>query len=368
MLRSGAFSPTFASACLIVVLSPGLAGAQSQLSLGHVNVPVERVTCPPGVGPGSSCYGSTVSCPNTLDIGFTYAVVNPHGADGTVVFFNGGDGTTMGFATYVAAYTSPPQNFQTVQVAWASPWEDTGNGIGTSLKDAACRPATLMDWLLNQKNVYKGGGMCAQGASGGSAAVVYSLVQYGASRYLNHVALMSGPVMSDLSIGCNPRSPEVTVCPGSQCLTGGEGGWPDSPIYVGGDEDLISTWSAASGENACVAGNRIAEAQYDAWKTMSIVDGLTGRQDDSTFSYPHTSIAGWLCSKPPGCGSSSCQNNTAAQGQFFYENVTTPVSVYRVDACEGPEGVGEGTVPELGQQTGVQAIASDMIAHCTANQ
>jgi hypothetical protein len=42
--------------------------------------------------------------------------------------------------------------------------------------------------------------------------------------------------------------------------------------------------------------------------------------------------------------------------------------VYRVDACQGTEGVGEGTVPELAHETGLQAIASDMIAHCTANR
>ena len=350
---------------LVVVSFGGWAHAQSNsLPLGQVKLPVVRVSCPLGFNEGTACYSSTLSCPDTLDIGFTYGVVNPGGKDGTIVLFNGGDGTVVGFAQEVAEYTPPAHDFQTVQVMWSTAWEATEDGTGTSLKAAACRPATLTDWLLNQKNVYAGGGMCAQGSSAGSAAVAYSLAEYGASRYLDHVDLESGPVMSDISVGCNPQSPEMTVCPGDSCLTGGKGGWSDSPLYVGGDQNIISTWSGASGANACLAGNRIPQQQYDAWKQMSIVDGLTGRDADSTFAYPQTSVTGWLCGKPPGCNSALCQNNSAAEGQLFYENVTTPISVYRVDNCEGSEGVEQGTVPQLNDEAGIDAIIADMVDNC----
>ena len=361
---------TLAAIALAMILTSGGAQAQSkQLPLGQVNLPVKSVSCPTGYDEGTACYSSTVTCPNTVDIGFTYGVVNPGGTQGTVVFFNGDNGTTVGFKQYVNAYTPPENNFQTVQVIWQTAWEDTANGSGVSLKDAACRPATLLNWLLNEKNVYSGGGMCAQGASGGSAAVAYSLAEYGSHAYLNHVILESGPVMSDVSIGCNPSSRPITVCPGKECLTGGEGSWPDSPLYVDGAQTSISTWSDATGPNACVAGgNKIMETQYDAWKAMSIVDGLTGAQADSTFSYPTTSISGWLCSKPAGCNSASCQNSSAAQGQLFYENVITPISVYRVDNCNGTEGVEDGTVPQLKNESGLTAIITDMVSHCTVKQ
>jgi hypothetical protein len=354
----------FAGLCRLVVFCSGFAVAQSTpLPLGQVNTPVRPIACPEGFARGTACYTASVSCPNTLDLEFTYGVTNPSGRQGTIVFFNGQDGTAPGFGQYVAAYTSSAHNFQTVQVIWSTAWEDTGSGTGSSLKSAACRPATLMNWLLNQKNVYAGGGMCAQGASAGSAAVAYSLTEYGAYEYLNHVELQSGPVLSDLSVGCNPKSPTTTVCPGNQCLTGNEGPWPDSPLYVDGAETEVSGWTGAFGQNSC-GGNHVPQSQYTAWKQMSIVDGLTGSQADATFYYPNTTVSGWLCSKPERCNGSWCQNNSAAQGQLYYQNVSSSKTVYRVDHCLSTEGVDEGTVPELDDESGLNAIIADMLSQC----
>jgi hypothetical protein len=356
----------FAAVCLTIILGTARAHSQANsLPLGEVKLPVEPASCPPGFPNEARCYTGSVSCPDTTDIAFTYGVVNPGGTDGTIVFFNGQDGTTPGFSQFIPAYTPPARNFQTVQVIWATPWEDTGNGTGNSLKAAACRPATILDWMLGQRNIYAGGGRCAQGASAGSAAVAYSLTQYGAYQYLNHVSLQSGPVLSNLSTGCNPESKPITVCPGNQCLTGGEGSWSDSPIYVDGAEKAVSGWTGASGTNACSSRN-IPQSQYTGWGVMSIVDGLSGKVADATFNYPETSISGWLCSKPANCNSSYCQNNSAAQGQFYYQNVTSPKSVYRVDGCQSTEGVDEGTVPALNNQSGLQAIITDMVTQCTA--
>lgn len=202
--------------------------------------------------------------------------------------------------------------------------------------------------------------MCAQGASAGSAAIAYSLAEYGAWDYLNHVEFQSGPVLSDLSVGCNANSQSMTVCPGNQCLTGQEGSWPDLPTYVDGAEHAVSTWSGALGSDSCNGGGNIPQSQYTAWKQMSIVDGLS----DSLFTYPKTSISGWLCSKPESCNGSWCQNNSAAQGQLFYQNVTSSKSVYRVDNCQSTEGVDEGTVPALSDETGLQAIIASMVSQC----
>ena len=59
-----------------------------------------------------------------------------------------------------------------------------------------------------------------------------------------------------------------------------------------------------------------------------------------------------------------CQNNSAAQGQLYYQNVSTAKNVYRVDNCDGAEGVDQGTVPALHDELGLPAIAADMIAQC----
>jgi hypothetical protein len=363
-MKNDLFLPlALAVVCLFAVLSSSRAQAQSNtLPLGEVKLP-ESAACPVGFTGQTRCYNSTVSCPGTDDLRFTYGVVNPGGSEGTIVFFDGGDGTTPGFTEFVSAYTPPAHDFQTVQVVWSTAWEDTANGEGTSLKTAACRPATLLDWFLNQRNVYAGGGKCAQGASAGSAAVAYSLTQYGAYRYLNHVALQSGPVMSDLAAGCNPDSRTITVCPGNQCFTGPEGSWSDSPVYVDGAQQAISDWTSAWGTNACSSRN-IQQSQYSEWSAMSIVDGLGGNLNDSTFFYPNTSISGWLCGKPPGCNASYCQNNSAAQGQLYYQNVTSSKKIYRVDGCLGTEGVGAGTVPALNNQSGIRSIIADMVSQC----
>jgi hypothetical protein len=354
-----------AGACLAIALCCGSASAQSiTLPLGQVNLPIKSVSCPSGYDTGTACYTSTISCPSTDEIGFIYGVYNAGGTDGTVVFFNGDDGEQPGFTQYISSYTPPFHNYQTVQAIWLSPWEDTGNGIGNSLKTAACRPATLMDWLLRQKKVYAGGGMCAQGASAGSAAISYALTQYGAGGYLQHVVLESGPVLSNISIGCNKSSSVVTVCPGNQCFTGKQGSWTDSPVYVDGAETAVSLWTDTTGNQACSSGNKISAEQYDDWTAMSIVDGITGRLADTTFSYPRTTMSGWLCNKPAGCHSAICQNNSAAQGQLYYENVTSRKNVYRVDNCLSTEGVEEGTVPQLDNQPGLQAIISDMVGQC----
>jgi len=359
-MRSPALA-TLAGICAVLIL-PCAAYAQSNpLPLGQVKGPVRSVACPEGFEQGTACYSGTVSCPDTDDLGFVYGVTNPRGSKGTVVFFNGEDGTTPGFQQYVAAYVS--SNFQTVQVTWDTAWEDTGVGTGNSLKSAACRPATVMDWLLNQKNAYAGGGMCAQGASAGSAAVGYALAEYGASGYLNHVELQSGPVLSDVSVGCNSNSQSMTVCSGNQCLTGEQGSWPDLPTYVDGAETAVSTWTGAFGNSACNSGNNVPQSQYTAWKQMSIVDGL----NDSIFTYPRTSMTGWLCSKPEGCNGSWCQNNSAAQGQLYYQNVTTSKQVYRVDNCLGTEGTDNGTVPALNEETGLQAVIASMVNQCGQN-
>jgi hypothetical protein len=119
--------------------------------------------------------------------------------------------------------------------------------------------------------------------------------------------------------------------------------------------------------NACAGGLGISQTQYATWESMSVVDGLTGSQSDSTFSYPTTTMSGWLCSKATNCHTASCQNNSAAQGQLYYQNVTTPKTVYRVDNCQSTEGVEQGTVPQLSNEPGLQAIISDMVSQCKAH-
>ena len=331
-------------------LNLGTASAQSPLPLGAVSGITQLPSCPTGYFPRASCFAAMVSCPNTLDILVTYGLTNPGGVPrGMIALFNGGGGTQpYGGASLGGNYSDTylQAGYQIVQSAWQTDWEDTGITGARNVKTAACRPATLLNFF--HQTLYQGdGGMCAQGASGGSAAVAYSLSWYGSSNFLDKVELLSGPVFGDIDKGCAvPNAPPVTVCPTGQF--GCEGApWVDKPQYVLGAQIGVGRWTGHS----CQQGLPTPPATNTSWKAMSIVDGVNG----PSFVYPQTAMAGWLCS--------NAVNNSAAQGQIFYRQFTNRAqtaeySLTRIDGCSGAEGVDTGTTP-LGQN-GFVAISSDM--------
>jgi hypothetical protein len=339
------------SLCLFSFLFMSAALAQSgQLPLGTVNAS-PMLSCPAGYFPGAKCFQAVVSCPGTADIQATYGFVNPAGTPrGTIVFFNGKGGTqTYGSGgrngpSYAAKYLQ--DGYRVVQSAWATDWENTGIPSTLSIKTAACRPATLLNHFFT--NIYdQNGGMCAQGVSAGAGALGYALAWYGSANYLDKAELISGPVFSDIEKGCmEPDATTVTVCPTHQfgCIGAS---WRDNPTYVIGTIDTVSAWTGQS----CQQGKRTSNKSNNSWKAMSIVDGTL----DASFSYPQTSMAAWLCSNG--------QNNSAAEGQYFYQNFTSvgqvpSYSVTRIDGCAGAEVVEAGTTPS--GVNGFVAVTSDM--------
>ena len=336
---------------LLNVSKPAQAQGRAPLPLGDVTGVNELPTCPSGYYPGAACFEATVSCPNALDIPLTYGLVNPTGVPrGMIVFFNGSGGTapyggTNRGRSYAETYLQA--GYQVVQFAWETDWEDTGITGGRSVKTAACRPATLLNYF--HQSLYHGdGGMCAQGASAGSAAVAYSLSWYGATNYIDKVDLLSGPVLSDIEQGCVvPKAPPVIVCPTGQLgCQGAE--WTDKPQYVQGAEVSVGQWTGRT----CQPSGQTPLASNTSWKAMSIVDGT----HNASFAYPQTAMAGWLCSNG--------LNNSAGEGQIFYQQFTTPAqtaafSLTRIDGCGGSEGLEVGTTPQ--GENGFTAISSDMI-------
>jgi hypothetical protein len=335
--------------CLFLFVT--MAPAQSSpLPLGVVTRANKLSTCPQGYYPGATCFQATVTCPNTADISATYGYTNPSGIQrGTIVLFTGGGGTQPqpgqpGTANFVTNYLQA--GYQTVQTAWATDWEDTGFGA-KSIKTAACRAATLLNYIY--QTVYDhNGGMCAQGVSAGSGELAYALAWYGASGYLDKVELLSGPVFGDIEQGCmKPDASPLTVCPSGQFGCVGAA-WQDPPQYVGGSEDAVSNWSG----HKCQPVNKTTSAESNtSWKSMSIVDGTTG----PSFSYPKTAMAGWLCSNG--------LNNSAAEGEYFYQKFSNnsqvaDYSVTRINNCAGAEGVSAGTTPQ--GKLGLDAITADM--------
>ncbi len=353
---NAAITPTTPTGCTTDCGTPA--------ALGSVSGFTSLSSCPSGFNyaTGASCSQATVSCPNTADISVTYGYLAPAGAiKGTVFFHGGGDGTlAQDVSDFADAYTSA--GYALVQMAWASKWEDTGLNT-KNVGEAACRPATLMNYIF-QNVATSGAAKCAQGFSAGSAAVGYALAWYGAGSYLDNAELISGPVFSDIQQGCEYPPPALlNICiPGQLGCTGAE--FQDSPSYTPGTAEGVG---GITGDATCGGSgtNTPTSSQSNAnWKAMSIVNGTS----QPTFSYPQTSIAGWVCNN----GTTSVGNNSAAQGDIFYLQFTSAqqtggsFSLNPVNSCDGDEGVDQGTVVLSGSTlSGSAAITNDTIAACT---
>jgi hypothetical protein len=333
----------------LLLLLPICAMAQNQLgTVSNVNpIPV----CPRGYFDGMQCSLATVSCPNVADIQVTFGYLDPAGTPKGTVFFHAGSGGTAPYGgglspsdNYLTSYLSA--GYQLVQMSWTTDWEDVGTAFPASIGTAACRPATLMQYVY--QNIRTAGAMCAQGSSGGSAAIAYALAWYNAASYVDKVELISGPVFGDVEKGCSvPDAATVTVCPSAQFGCVGAS-WQDLPQYAGGYLDAVRTYTR---NKSCQGGHPTNDQSDDAWQSQSIVNG----SPSTSFFYPQTAMAAWLCSNG--------LNNSAAQGQYYYANFTSAsqtaaYSVTRVDGCEGPEVVEPGKTPS--GEVAFFAIVNDM--------
>jgi hypothetical protein len=118
-------------------------------------------------------------------------------AKGTIILVSGSGGTAFLNSGFGSAYIG--DGFRLVQLAWTTDWEDTG---GVGLKSASCRGATVFKYVFD--NVHGGDrttGFCAQGTSGGGAAITYShraIRGVGALVIKEHKS-RGPPVYSDLS-------------------------------------------------------------------------------------------------------------------------------------------------------------------------
>jgi hypothetical protein len=147
---------TFALLICIVFTLAYSANAQS-LSIGQVKLtngtpyPCSEAANGKDFFTGMSCLDATITgCPNVSDIGITYGYIGPANPQGTVVFFSGGKGTTPteegdDILTYAPVYEG---NFEIIQIEYQTPWEDpSANGSGGNILNAACRPATFLNYV-----------------------------------------------------------------------------------------------------------------------------------------------------------------------------------------------------------------------------
>jgi hypothetical protein len=318
---------------------------------------VSSQTCPTDFSSGMTCFQATVSCANTDDMGVIYGYKTPAGAVKGTIFLHAGAGGTTAFSlgptgqSYIDSYYG--NGYRVVQLEWASQWE-TATSAGTeNIKTAACRPATLLKYVY--QNVHGGsvgaGAMCAQGHSAGSAAMAYALTWYQADSFLDKAILTSGPVLGDIEAGCQvPNVPPITVCPSGQYGCVGQP-WSDAPQFQQG-MNAPQEWTGDKTCNNVPARESTSAASNTAWKAQSIVDGSAS----ANFSYPKTALSGWLCSNG--------LNPSAAQGEYYFENINGPsqaaaFSLNRVDGCPGAEDIWNGTISS--GESAFTASVNDML-------
>jgi hypothetical protein len=386
-------------ACLALSLCIALAcRAQSApLKLGSAAPFVPVSPCPAGKSGSlplmeAVCYNTTISnCSNhgfagdpssIAPLGATIAVSTPPNWNGSTIFMhNGSDGRdyfTQPEASNSYAGDYYNNGFQVVQMIWVGQgWQNAPGEAVQVLKYEACRPATLLNAVY--QNIHGGasapGAMCAQGHSAGSAAMAYSLAWYGAAGYLADVVLTSGPVYANVEAGCQyPYAQQfenpIEVCPPTQfgCVDGAEGGWLDAPQYVaaGADGDAAKavagyTISGANCNNWSTSGQGTTATQNKDWGGMSVVSS------GASYAYPATRLYAFLCAT----SSTGQQNNSAAQGQLFYQNFTSTqhpldYGVYRVDSCMGDEMIWYGTAPGVNNESAYTLSEQDMIMGCVS--
>ena len=343
--------------------------------------------------PAANCLHATVSCAINIavaaqDIGITFGYAQPSGTTnhGLIVFFSYGPGTSP--SESVPTCPNPPcytdikyfddylaDNYEVMQTAWDSDWEDTGvdsNGVHypKNVGYAAARVAGFLSWVntnyyapIYQNNIHAG--MCTQGNSAGGGAAAYTLAWYG--RSIDHAEFLSSPPLSDIERGCKKVIPDpgdsVTVCPAGQLGCTGVTPWMASAYYT--DALMgVRSWTDQTNQavDECRASVQTEDKANEQWKDMSIVDDGVF----STFSYPNTSMTAWLCSSVWSSDGhhDGTMNNSSSQAQLFFANFISTsqyfsLQINGVGSCNGVEDVTNAVPPQWSE------IEQDMTTNCT---
>jgi hypothetical protein len=308
--------------------------APSILSLGTVTV-LGSATCPGGAAKGATCTSINVACAGIPDLTAILGQALPTGtAKGTIILHSGSGGTTFLNSGFANAYLN--DGFRVVQLAWTTDWEDTG-GIG--LKSASCRGATVFKYVFdNVHSKDRSTGFCAQGTSGGGAAIAYSLAQYGMGNFFDYVVIAAGPGVARMDYGC------------------------DKSLYTGGALNLCSLITNAP--YTYFSGGKV-----NSWENTTTCDAKSPLSSDikrwaadsivapgANFTYPKTAMSWYFCATPP-------VNNSTGEGKFLIDRVVPKnnppdVSCYS-GVCQG-EAVWQ-------DPNAFNATQNEMIAQCVPN-
>jgi hypothetical protein len=176
------------------------------------------------------CAQLTISCPGLDDAAVQVALApTPATASkGTIITHSGAGGQSFMRSEIAAAVHG--RGWDLAQIAWEAPWEcplheNRQCGVDFTpvpdrrgIKDAACRPATVVKWIREEAQRRDGSPfvagdapMCGHGFSGGSGALWYALAHYGASAWLDFAQVGASTPFARIDIGCDPANATTTV-------------------------------------------------------------------------------------------------------------------------------------------------------------
>jgi hypothetical protein len=326
---------------------------RAPLSLGSVIQADVLDNCPLNkFKPNSTCTQIKIRCPQTVDEGLIYGVLEPcTRLKGTIVVINGGGGNNVFDNGYIEKYHKA--GFRVIQLAFMSGWSLSGVGR-QNLKLAACRPATALKYLFENEHYQdRSLGFCAHGHSGGGAAIGYTMTWYGGDDFLDYGQISAGPIFSNMTAGCvYPVAPQKTICPEKQNYCGQKCESFQGDVSFTHSRTPCTMVDLTGYPCACPDINPSTDAMIDWWNGQNIVSPR------ANLEFKHTALTSWLC-KPP------ITNVHIGQAQTFAENIKAwnGYAQFLISNCSGSETVWNGVFQPTGE-SGLLVSSNVMIESC----
>jgi len=200
---------------------------------------VSSVSCSGSIKNGV-CQQMTVSCPGVPDVQAYVKTNTPTGSSkGTATYTTGTDGNGLYESIFTYGSTAVGNvldaGFTTVEISWGTPFNDNqpdGWVLGTGgVLAAACRYATVTQWIYNNIQNNTKLPYCATANSGGAGALAYALSQYNSGSVLSMAEVTSGPPPGRLDWGCGCQEGKLAVQCGTSSTLGTCFGTADAPVW-----------------------------------------------------------------------------------------------------------------------------------------
>jgi hypothetical protein len=336
--------PTYSTGTISssVTISASCATALTR-QLGTVSG-VSTISCQGAIKNGV-CQQMTVSCPAVPDVFVYVKTNNPTGTPlGTVTYNTGTDGNGLYESIFTFGSTAVQNvlnaGFTTVQIDWGTPFnknQPKGWVLGPGgVIAAACRYATVTQWIYDNIQANTSIPYCATGNSGGAGVLAYALSQYNSSNILSMAEVTSGPPTGRLDWGCGCVEGKLAVQCGSATTLGTCFGNADAPVW-----DPAYNPTATPG----VCTNAVNGILPPGGLNFFLND--SAEAPGGNFNYPHTFVNVVF--------GGSDNSSAIPIGQDWLNNITSS----KAQAC-----VPGGVHSLANTLAGAQQIANDLINFC----